>query len=632
MGIVEKIEELNNKMETYRSRQILLIVLDVLIVLISSLVSIKLTEIEFEMTILIYVVINILFYYKLNCYNSLWSSGGEKELTNVFFAGSMSGVCFIIINSILGYQPKLLFYVISTLLVIVLTIGSRLTYRGIRRMLSYMSINSTKGVSRVLIVGAGSAGKLIIKEIYENTNLNKLPVAIVDDDSRKIGKSIFNIPILGKCSDIRKIARENNVDEIIFSIANIPRERKVEILDYCNETKCKIKTIPGIYEIIDGKVDIKKIRNVEIEDLLGRDAIQMDLGEISEYLENKTILVTGGGGSIGSEICRQIAKFNPKKLIILDIYENNAYEIQQELIRSYGEDLDLDVIIGSVRDEDRVDYVMSTYYPDVVFHAAAHKHVPLMEDSPCEAIKNNVFGTINVAQKASKYKVKKFVLISTDKAVNPTNIMGATKRSCEILTQALDKYSSTEFVAVRFGNVLGSNGSVIPLFKKQIEEGGPVRVTHPKITRYFMTIPEAVSLVIEAGSMARGGEVFVLDMGKPVKIDDLAKKLITLSGLEPNVDIKIEYIGLRPGEKLYEELLIGGEGLRSTENEKIFVEQPMDINDDELKEQFGSLKKYVETNEVNKVKIIMKEIVPTYREEDAINKVNHGEENLAVNI
>ena len=616
-------------MESYRLRQVLLIILDISIILVSSFISVKLIEMDFQLNILVYVIINILFFYKFNCYSSLWSSGGEKELTNIFVAGSLAGTFFLIINSILGYEVNVLFYVISTLLVIVLAVGSRLSYRGTRRMLSYMSINSTKDVSRVLIVGAGSAGRLIIKEIYENIYLNKLPVAIVDDDPRKIGQNIFNIPIVGKCSDIGKIVKENNVDEIIFSIANICRERKAEILDYCNETKCKTKTIPGIHEIIDGKVDIKKIRNVEIEDLLGRDVIKTDLGEISEYLENRTVLVTGGGGSIGSEICRQIAKFNPRKLIILDIYENNAYEIQQELIRSYGKDLDLEVIIGSIRDEDRIDNVMSTYYPDVVFHAAAHKHVPLMEDSPCEAIKNNVFGTINVAKKAHEYKVKKFVLISTDKAVNPTNIMGASKRCCEILIQSLEKYSETEFVAVRFGNVLGSNGSVIPLFKKQIEEGGPVRVTHPEITRYFMTIPEAVSLVIEAGSMARGGEIFVLDMGKPVKIADLAKKLITLSGLQPHVDIKIEYTGLRPGEKLYEELLIGEEGLRSTGNKKIFVEQPMDINEIKLNEQFEILKKYVEENEVHKVKLMMKDIVPTYKEE---NEADYRRGSLVANM
>lgn len=628
--MVQKIEKFNNKGEPYKVRQISLIIIDVLIVLLSFIISDKLTKsnVQMPISIYVYIAINIFSLYRFNCYSSLWSSGGEKEITNIFMAGVVSGVSFIIINSILGSNLEGLFYVTTALLVIVITVGSRLSYRVIRRMLCYISINNTKEASRVLIVGAGSAGKLILKEIFANPDMDKLPVAIVDDNPKKIGKSIFNIPILGACCDIEKIAKENKVDEIIFSIANIPRERKIEILDYCEKSKCKIKTIPGIYEIIEGKVDIKKIRDVEIEDLLGRDVIQMNLNEISDYLRGEIVLVTGGGGSIGSEICRQIAKFNPKKLVILDIYENNAYEIQQELTRNYGDKLDLDVIIASVRDDKRIDNIMKTYHPDVVFHTAAHKHVPLMEDSPCEAVKNNVFGTINVAIKSSRNNVKKFVLISTDKAVNPTNIMGATKRCCEILTQSIDRYSKTEFVAVRFGNVLGSNGSVIPLFKKQIEEGGPVTVTDEEITRFFMTIPEAVSLVIDAGSMARGGEVFVLDMGKPVKIADLAKKLITLSGLEPDVDIKIEYTGLRPGEKLYEELLMDEEGLRSTENQKIFVEQPLEIDEDELRKQIDILKEYVEQNRNDEVKETMKKIVTTYVEE---NEDNYNEEKVVVN-
>ena len=615
---VQNLDKKNSKIEPYRTRQIGLILLDTLIVLLSSIISIKLVGIDAEVNTLIYVGINILFLYRFNCYSSLWSSGGEKEITNIFMAGSISGLCFIIINSLMEKNYGGLFYIISILLVIVLIVASRVAYRTFRRMLSYMSINKSTEVSRVLIVGAGNAGKLIIREIFDNISMNKLPVVIVDDDPSKIGKSIFNIPILGSCSNIEEIAKNYDVDEIIFSIANISKERKVKILDYCNKTKCKIKTIPGIYEIIEGKVDIKTIRDVEIEDLLGREVIKTNLGEISGYLKDQTVLVTGGGGSIGSELCRQITKFSPKKLIIFDIYENNAYEIQQELLRNYGDTLDLDVIIGSVRDERRVDYVMKKYHPNVVFHAAAHKHVPLMEVSPCEAIKNNVFGTLNVARKASEYNARKFVLISTDKAVNPTNIMGATKRCCEILVQSLDRHSDTEFVAVRFGNVLGSNGSVIPLFKKQIEEGGPVRVTHPQITRFFMTIPEAVSLVIEAGAMARGGEIFVLDMGKPVKIVDLAKKLITLSGLEPNIDIKIEFAGLRPGEKLYEELLLDEEGLKSTENKKIFIGQPLFIDENELLKNMTSLKACIEDYqdyEDDEVKKIMKKIVTTYVEE-----------------
>ena len=630
LGMMQQLEKFNNSnIKSYRIRQVSLIMLDVLIILLSSVVSMKLIEVNFKIPILIYVLINIMLFYKFNCYNSLWSYDGEKEMTSIFIASLISGVCFIIINTILGYKVRKLFYIIIVLLVIVMTVGYRLAYRGIRRLLSYISISNKQESSRVLIVGAGSAGKLIIKEIFENPNLNKLPVAIVDDDDNKIGKSISGIPIIGKCSDVGLISKEYEVDEIIFSIANIPEKTKRRILNYCNETKCKIKTIPGIYEIIDGKVDINRIRNVEIEDLLGRNVIHTNLDEISTYLRGKIVLVTGGGGSIGSELCRQVAKLEPQKLIILDIYENNAYEVQQELKRKYGDKLNLEVIIGSVRDEKRVDDIMRTYLPDVVFHAAAHKHVPLMEDSPCEAVKNNVFGTLNVAKKASKYNVKKFVLISTDKAVNPTNIMGATKRCCEMIIQALDRKSTTEFVAVRFGNVLGSNGSVIPLFKKQIGQGGPVTVTHKDITRYFMTIPEAVSLVIEAGSMAKGGEIFVLDMGEPVKIADLAKKLITLSGLEPDVDIKIKYTGLRPGEKLYEELLMAQDDLRKTENNKIFIEPPIYRDENELFEKLYTLKTYIENNKVDDIRDIMKEIVPTYMEEKD-NKEETEEELVSI--
>ena len=627
LHIVQRIEKLNSKIESYRLRQALLILWDTLIVMIAALLSIKLTNIDFQIPILIYVAVNIISFYAFNCYSSLWSYGGEKEITNIFVAGILSGILFVLTNIALGYRINGTFYILSTLAIIVATVGSRLAYRWVRRNLAHININKSSEASRVLVVGAGSAGKLILKEIFNNPDMNKCPVAIVDDDVKKIGKSIFNIPIVGNCSEIENIVRVNQIDEIIFSIANISKERKGKILEYCNKTKCKTKTIPGIYELIEGKVDIKKIRDVDIEDLLGRDVIQTNLDEISDYLRGQTVLVTGGGGSIGSELCRQVAKFSPKKLIILDIYENNAYEIQQELIRKYGNKLNLEVIIGSVRDENRIDNVMSTYRPDVVFHAAAHKHVPLMEASPAEAIKNNVFGTMNVAMKASEYNVKRFVLISTDKAVNPTNIMGATKRCCEIIIQSLNRHSNTEFVAVRFGNVLGSNGSVIPLFKKQIEAGGPVTVTHKDITRYFMTIPEAVSLVIEAGSMAKGGEIFVLDMGEPVRISDLAKNLITLSGLEPGVDIEIKYTGLRPGEKKYEELLMDEEGLKSTDNKKIFIGQPLEIDENELIMNLSQLKKHVENNEVDKIKSTMKQIVITYKEEPKGNKV---EEEIAI--
>ncbi|HBF7851344.1 TPA: polysaccharide biosynthesis protein [Clostridioides difficile] len=473
-------------------------------------------------------------------------------------------------------------------------------------------------VSNILIIGAGDAGEMVIQELKRNPELKKVAVAIIDDDKNKIGRIIHNVKIVGTTSDIKDVVEKYNVDEIIFSIANIEKRRKKEIIDICKNTNCKIKTIPGIYEIIDGKVDIKQIREVEIEDLLGREPIKTNLREISNYIEGKVILITGGGGSIGSELCRQIAGFNPKELIIVDNYENNAYSIQQELLRKYKNKLDLKTVIASIREKKRMDEIFNKYKPEVVFHAAAHKHVPLMESSPGEAIKNNIFGTLNIAGLSSKYRAKKFVLISTDKAVNPTNIMGATKRAAEMIIQTMNAESQTEFVAVRFGNVLGSNGSVIPLFKKQIEDGGPVTVTHPDIIRYFMTIPEAVGLVIQAGAMAKGGEIFVLDMGEPVRILDLAKNLIKFSGFEPDVDIKIEFSGLRPGEKLYEELLMSEEGLLDTEHKKIFIGRPIDVDREKITKYLKLLREITNNEEVEKIDGIMRELVPTYiKPEDA---------------
>ncbi len=456
--------------------------------------------------------------------------------------------------------------------------------------------------------------------------MKKRVVGILDDDLNKVGRKIHNIKILGTTDEVKRIVEENNIDEIIIAMANVSKEEKRAIIEKCQQTKCKLKTLPGIYEIIDGKVDIKKIRDVEIDDLLGREPIKTNLSEISNYIEEKVILVTGGGGSIGSELCRQIASFNPKHLIIVDNYENNAYAIQQELIRKYGKELNLSTIIASIREEVRMEEIFKTYRPEVVFHAAAHKHVPLMEKSPSEAIKNNIFGTYKVANLADKYNVRRFVLISTDKAVNPTNIMGATKRAAEMIIQTLNERSNTEYVAVRFGNVLGSNGSVIPLFKKQIEEGGPVTITHPDIIRYFMTIPEAVGLVIQAGAMAKGGEIFILDMGEPVKILDLANNLIRLSGFEPGVDIKIKYTGLRPGEKLYEELLMSEEGITKTDNKKIFIGKPVDFSIDRVEKHLDVLKNIVDREDVELIDSVMREFVTTYiRPEDANRKVKEDE-------
>ena len=480
---------------------------------------------------------------------------------------------------------------------------------------------------RVLVVGAGSAGQMIINELKENPQLNKVPVGIIDDDINKIGRRIHHVKILGDTSQIKDIVEKQKVDEIILAIANVDKARKAQIIEKCKETKCKLKTIPGIYEIIDGKVDIKKIRDVDIEDLLGREPIKVNMKEMSDYIKERTVLVTGGGGSIGSELCRQIASFNPKHLIIVDNYENNAYAIQQELIRKYENKLNLSTIIASIREYKRMDEIFNEYKPDVVFHAAAHKHVPLMENSPSEAIKNNIFGTLNVARLCDIYKVKRMVLISTDKAVNPTNIMGATKRAAEMIIQTINKDSETEFVAVRFGNVLGSNGSVIPLFKKQILEGGPVTITHPDIIRYFMTIPEAVQLVLQAGAMAKGGEIFILDMGEPVKIVDLAYNLIRLSGFEPGVDIKIEYSGLRPGEKLYEELLMSEEGLTKTANSKIFIGKPVEFDSNKVVNHLDMLKRIVDNEDVELIDCVMREFVTTYiRPEDA----NGGEKSNEV--
>ena len=476
-------------------------------------------------------------------------------------------------------------------------------------------------ISRVLIIGAGCAGEMVVKELEKNPQLNKKAVAIIDDDITRIGDQVSGVDIVGTRNSILKIVKLYKIDEIIFSIANISKKGKKEIIDICKNTNCKIKTIPGIYEIIDGKVDIKQVRDVDIEDLLGREPIEVDFNLMGSYIQDSTILVTGAGGSIGSELCRQIANIRPKKLIMLDNYENNLYSIQQELIRKYGDSIKMIAVVASIREQKRMEKIFDKYRPEVVFHAAAHKHVPLMENSPGEAIKNNIFGTLNVAMLSSKYNVKRFLLISTDKAVNPTNIMGATKRAAEMIIQSLNEESKTEFVAVRFGNVLGSNGSVIPLFKKQIEEGGPVTVTHPKIIRYFMTIEEAVGLVIQAGGMAKGGEIFVLDMGEPVKILDLAKNLIRLSGFEPDVDIKIVFTGLRPGEKLYEELLMSEEGLLDTKHKKIFIGRPIDFDKNDLQKYLIELRNIVLEEEDELMEQAMKNLVPTFISPEVANAI-----------
>lgn len=473
---------------------------------------------------------------------------------------------------------------------------------------------------KLLIIGAGNAAHEIIKNIHSNLSNDYNIIGIIDDNKKRLGYTVSGVKILGTRDDIVRICEENNIDLIFFSIARIDNENKKQILNICQQTNAKVRILPGMREIIRDKKLFENLRDVEIEDILGRDPIKLDNKNIEELIKEKVVLVTGAGGSIGSELCRQIIKYKPEKLVMLDIYENNLYDIEQELKYKFPK-MKIDAVIASVRDKKRLRQVFENYNPYLVFHAAAHKHVPLMENSPLEAIKNNILGTYNVVNACDEFGVKRFILISTDKAVNPTNIMGATKRMCEMIVQAKNKVSKTEFAAVRFGNVLGSNGSVVPLFKKQIAEGGPVTVTHKEITRFFMTIPEAVELVLQAMTYADGGEIFVLDMGQPVKIYDLAVSLIKLSGYVPDEDIKIEFTGLRPGEKLYEELLMGEEGLQKTAHNKIFVAEPLDITIEDIEKKLQSLNKLLEKEYINKeeVKDTFKKIVPTYKEPEEVN-------------
>ena len=622
-NLMQKIDEMSKNPDRSKMRQIILSAMDFIICVLSCIVTMFLLRMKITtlslLSILIYAVINEVCIFKFKCYDSLWKCGGEKEVASIFTA------CFCAIFpavtlAVLAKQAiNPAFYIVNVMVIIVGMVSLRISYRTMRRIVMKTELRQNASDSqRVLIVGAGEAGNMIVRELFKRPELKKMPVGVVDDDKNKQGKCVYDVPVLGTIDDVEHIVKNHCIDEIIICIANINPKRKREIINICKKTDAKIKTIPGIYEIIDGKVNITKFRDVQIEDLLGREPIKMNLDDMNGIIKNKIIMVTGGGGSIGSELCRQIVKYEPKQLVLIDIYENNAYDIQQEIKRHFPE-IDLKVLIASVRDEHKMDKIFEQYKPEIVFHAAAHKHVPLMEDSPCEAIKNNVFGTQNVVNLSDKYNVKKFVLISTDKAVNPTNIMGATKRCCEMIVQTKNKTSKTEFVAVRFGNVLGSNGSVVPLFKKQIEEGGPVTVTHEEVTRFFMTIPEAVSLVLQASAMAKGGEIFVLDMGEPVKIIDLARNLIKLSGFEPNVDIKIEVTGLRPGEKLYEEVLMDEEGLQKTSNNQIRIGRPIEIDKAEFKKELNILKRVADNDQDEKVDLIMKSIVPTYvRREEVV--------------
>lgn len=555
------------------------------------------------------IVVTLIVFYLFRLYHSLWAYAGMSELQNIVMASFISAGIQGIFMVAMARRVPASYYFFNAFLLLGFTFVSRFSYRFARE--TRRRKRNSKNSIAVMIVGAGDAGNTLIKEIRSSYFSTMNIKCIIDDDPNKWGRYIQGIKVAGGRDSIVENAALHGIDEIIIAIPSAPRRLIKEIVEIGGQTSCKLRTLPGIYQLVNGEVAVSKLRDVDVEDLLGREPIKVDIESILGYVKDKKVLVTGGGGSIGSELCRQIAAHQPKRLIIVDIYENNAYDIQQELKHDYPE-LNLTVLIASVRNTNRINAIMETYRPDIVYHAAAHKHVPLMEDSPNEAVKNNVFGTWKTAYAAAMNGVGKFVLISTDKAVNPTNIMGATKRICEMIIQTFNKnFEHTEFVAVRFGNVLGSNGSVIPLFKKQIEAGGPVTVTHPDIIRYFMTIPEAVSLVLQAGAYAKGGEIFVLDMGEPVKILDLAKNLIRLSGYKVDDDIKIEFTGLRPGEKLYEELLMDEEGLRETENKMIHIGKPIEIDEMQFFGQLNRLKKAA-TEECANMKELIQEIVPTY--------------------
>lgn len=551
---------------------------------------------------------SLLIFYLMKLYDSLWEFASTAELVRVFIASVISaGVCVVGMMMLKISMPRS-FVLLYAGALTALCSALRLLYRELRR--ARMRSHGGIGQKRTMLIGGGQAGSMVLREFQFSAHSENNVVCIIDDDRSKHGSYMRGVKIVGGRDDILHMAEKYGVEEIVLAIPSASRRERLDILDICHLTGCSLRTLPGLYQLANGEVSIQSIKHVDIEDLLGRDTVKTDLNEVKAYVQDKVVLVTGGGGSIGSELCRQAAAMGPKQLIVFDIYENNAYDLQMELRHRHPE-LDLVVLIGSVRDETRVNNIFAKYHPNLVCHAAAHKHVPLMEDSPFEAIKNNVFGTYNVARAADRFGTQRFILISTDKAVNPTNVMGASKRICEMVVQTVNERSKTEFVAVRFGNVLGSAGSVIPLFRKQIKEGGPVTVTHKEVIRYFMTIPEAVQLIFQANAYANGGEIFVLDMGEPVKIDNLARNMIRLSGFEPDVDIKIEYTGLRPGEKLYEELLMSGEGLKKTKNDLIYIGSEVDFDKAEFEENLMELKAINETSE-RALRDKIAQIVPTY--------------------
>lgn len=535
------------------------------------------------------IVLTLVIFALFSLYDSLWRYASVTELLNLTLACIISSMTQVVGTYMMQHHMPRSYYILYLLLLFPMMAGGRFSYRLLRILRQKLYTDNLKQPIYTMVIGAGDAGTVIIREMKASYHLSNQVVCAIDDNPEKKGRRILGVPIVGNRKDIPAVVKKYKIQEIVVAIPTMKPQDKKELLEICKDTGCKLRLLPGVYQLINEEVSVSSLREVEIEDLLGREPVQVDLDSVLQYVQGKRVLVTGGGGSIGSELCRQIASHRPGLLVILDIYENAAYDIQQELKHQYP-DLNLVVLIASVRNTHRINSIFEKYRPQLVYHAAAHKHVPLMEDSPNEAIKNNVFGTLNTARAAEANGCQRFILISTDKAVNPTNIMGASKRICEMIIQCLNQTSRTEFAAVRFGNVLGSNGSVIPLFKKQIEQGGPVTVTDKNIIRYFMTIPEAVSLVLQAGVYARGGEIFVLDMGEPVRIDDLARNLIKLSGLQPDVDIPIVYTGLRPGEKLYEELLMDEEGLKKTAHEKIFIGKPIAFDSEEFMDQLAALK------------------------------------------
>ncbi len=619
-------EALNNFTHdrTWVRKAIVIAILDVICICVAFFMALWIRfDLQFSMIdaqylygythmILPWCVVSIVVFFCFGLYNSIWAFVSSDELFRIVGAYAVLCVLGLILHLIVQIPMPRSFYLLGMVFSFIATVALRFSYRMMRQVHTYVdNMGGDQKCENVMLIGAGEAGKILVAEFQTSPNIHGRVKCIIDDNPIKRGKRLGGVPIVGDRYEIPNAIKKYEINRIIYAIPSSSAKEKKEILDICTTTGCSVQVLPGVFQLANGEINVSKLRKVDAQDLLGRDPIKVNMDEIFRYISGKVVMVTGGGGSIGSELCRQIARANPKQLVIFDIYENNVYDIQMELKHTCP-DLNLEVLIGSVRNTARLDYVLGTYKPDLIFHAAAHKHVPLMEDSPNEAIKNNVFGTLKLAQAASKYGVKRFVLISTDKAVNPTSIMGASKRLCEMVVQMMNRESDTEFVAVRFGNVLGSNGSVIPLFKRQIEEGGPVTVTHPEIIRYFMTIPEAVSLVLQAGYYAKGGEIFILDMGEPVKIDTMARNLIRLSGYEPDVDIKIEYTGLRPGEKLYEELLMKEEGLQDTDNKLIHIGKPIEMDDAVFKKQLDRLEAAYKEETPN-MKEIVAEIIPTYR-------------------